>query len=111
MSLPNERGTWFLQRPAEGEDGRALHDLVFRLAGDWYALDGDKLLLPIQPVEKGEDDLSHHGPGILTQYGGAELLLSMASSDQEVEAGSEWILTHDSSLGFTISPLELSDEN
>jgi hypothetical protein len=100
----SQHHTWFCQRPDDGGDP---DDLIFRLSADWYALDGDKLILPITPLEKSGNDLSEMGAGLLTQYGGSELLLGMASSDQELEQGTEWILSYRDDLGFRITPASI----
>lgn len=92
-----ERPTYFVQRPEN--TGEAY--LVFRLVDEWYALDGEKLILPIDPIEKNGDDFSNLPPGLLSQYGGSELLLSMATTG-EIEAGTKWYLSYDERVGFQI---------
>lgn len=101
-----ERGTYFIARPDDGEDP---DDLIFRLAAEWYALDGDKLILPIIPLEKSGVEISRDDPALLTQYGGSELLLGMAAAG-ELEQGTEWILHYRDDWGFRIEPLTDLDD-
>lgn len=105
MSLEvEELGTFFLPRPDEGEEP----SLYFKLRQQWYAIDGDKLILPIAAVEKNGTNINQ-SKGLLTQYGGSELLLQMATSDQDMKAGSGWVLHYRDSYGFIIEPAALDD--
>lgn len=96
----NEMRTYFLPRP---EDEKQV-DMVFELREPWYALDGDKLILPITARSKNGSSIEK-GEGLLSQYGGSELLLNMASSDQLLEAGTEWMLSYRHDWGFIIEPV------
>lgn len=69
----------------------------FRLAEEWYSLGGEKITLPITLLAKIADDgntekVSEPYPALLDQYGGEGLLLDMALSDQDFEAGTTWEL-------------------
>lgn len=98
MSLQvEERGTFFIPRPDDGDNPY----LQFRLAEEWYAIDGDKLILPIVALEKNGTEIQE-GTGLLTQYGGSELLLQMATSSQEMKQGSVWHMSYRDSFGFVI---------
>lgn len=95
----DEKRTYFLPRPDNGEPA----SMIFELTDEWYALDGDKLVLPIDAIEKNGDEIKE-GIGLLSQYGSSELLLSMASSDQEIVEGSRWMLSYRDDFGFLIEP-------
>lgn len=97
-----ELGTFFVARPDQDQQP----ELYFKLRQQWYAIDGDKLVLPITAVEKNGTNLNE-SKGLLTQYGGSELLLQMATSDQEMEPGSGWTLQYRENYGFIIEPAEL----
>jgi len=97
-----ERPTYFIQRP---DDSAEDEYFIFRLIEEWYSLDGDKLLLPVDPLEMTGDDMNEHPPGLLSQYGSSELLLQMATSG-ELEEGSTWYLGYDDRRGFVIEPHE-----
>lgn len=101
-----EGATWFVPRP-DDQDVDQSPTLVFRLES-WdgkptYFLDGDKLLLTITALKKNGKEIEN-GTGLLSQYGGSELLLQMASSNQLLEEGTEWILSYKSHAGFVIQP-------
>lgn len=94
-----EKRTYFVPRPDNGEQA----SLVFELTDEWYSLDGDKLILPIEAIEKNGETIQE-GIGLLSQYGSSELLLSMASSDQQLAEGSRWMLSYRDDFGFLIEP-------
>lgn len=96
----DEIPTYFVPRPDDGEQA----DLVFELRESWYALDGDKLVLPITAIEKNGQPIEK-GTCLLSQYGGSELMLNMASSDQDLEEGTRWMLSHRDGFGFVIEPV------
>lgn len=110
MSLERRR-VWWVERPETDDDdlGETNADyryLKFRLSGEWYAINSrDQLVLPITPLHRVEDQyvsLGEPGPGLLAQYGGAELALDMMSGAVEPTEGTEWYVEYDPSYGFGI---------
>lgn len=92
----------WLAAPDEEDDVKS-SELSFRLAEEWIAVDSDQLILPIVVLDKTGMNVTEPYQALLKQYGGEGLLNDMLMSDQEVEAGSEWLLLRTESL-LTIEP-------
>lgn len=109
MSLERRR-VWWVERPDLDEDqSESSSDykyLKIRLAAEWYAINSrDQLVLPITPLHRVETEyvsLGDPGPGLLAQYGGAELALDMMSGAVEPTDGTEWYVEYDPASGFRI---------
>lgn len=87
----NRKETIWCPAPDDDDDADQ-HDIAFRVADDWLAVDGRELILPIVMLERDGEDLSDPFPAILKQFGGQSLLNDMLLSDYDVEEGSEWML-------------------
>lgn len=79
--------------------------ICFRLRDSWFAVDSDQLILPITLTERNGTTLDDPVPAILKQYGGEGLLNDMLLSDQDLEAGTEWMLSTTDGFGRTIEPI------
>lgn len=92
--------------PAPEEDDPDDYDryVAIRLRDNWVAVDSDQLILPVTITERDGVDLDPE-PGLLKQYGGEGLLNDMLLADQEVEAGSEWIVGHAEGRGRYIEAI------
>lgn len=106
----NERSCWWVQRPNGEPDEETVQDyeyLKFRLADEWWSINSrDQLILPIVPLERltseaGVQDVTGD-PGLLAQYGGAKLGMSMLGSGNEPSQGTEWYVEYDPRSGFDI---------
>lgn len=102
----NRRAVEWLAAPDEDdeppEDGLELH---FRVTAEWFAVDADQLLLPIEVQDKTTIEVEEPYPAILKQYGGEGLLNDMLLSGQDLEQGSEWVLLRTDRL-LTVEPVE-----
>jgi hypothetical protein len=86
--------SWYAAAPDDDAEETA-GSLRFELAEPvWVAVDGQKLLMPINPLEKdGATIEPDEDFGILTQYGGHGLLNQMLiRSDGDLEPESEWVI-------------------
>lgn len=106
-----KRQTWWVQRPTyDDPDDESIHDyeyLKFRLAEEWFSINSrDQLVLPVVPLERLTDGAGlvelDADPGILAQYGGAELVIDMMSGGTEPTAGTEWYVEYDPRHGFGV---------
>lgn len=107
-----KRETWWVQRPTyDDPEEETIHDyefLRFRLADEWFAINSrDQLVLPITPVQRLTDDMGlvdlDADPGLLAQYGGAELFIDMMSAETDPSQGTEWYVEYDPRHGFGIT--------
>lgn len=95
----------WLASPADDEDAPPDgYDLTFRLAGDWFAVDADQLVLPIVVEDKSTIVVEDEYSAILKQYGGEGLLNDMLVADSELEEGSRWVLMRTEQL-LSVEPL------
>jgi len=101
----NRRSVEWLASPAEDDDAPADgYEMTFKVTEDWFAVDADQLLLPIEVTSKSTIAMPDESyPALLKQYGGEQLLNDMLLSDQELEPGSEWLLMRNEQL-LTIDP-------
>lgn len=115
MSPPMQRRqVWWVQRPQTTDDdepqsGKSPLDyehLKVRLAAEWWAINSrDQLILPVSPIHRLADakvDMTGEGPGLLVQYGGAELGLDMLGATTEPTEGTEWYVEYHPDYGFRI---------
>lgn len=79
--------------------------LAFRIRDDWLAVDSDQLILPVTVTERDGENFEGR-PGLLKQYGGEGLLNDLLLAEQDLEEGSEWLLSHQEGVGRTIEPVE-----
>lgn len=101
----NRRPVEWLAAPDEDEEMPADGlELRFELTEDWLAVDADQLILPIEVQDKTTITVDEPYEALLKQYGGEGLLNDMLMSDQDVEAGTEWVLLRTDGM-LTIHPL------
>lgn len=108
----NRRQVWWVSRPTTEEDEtetvQDYEHLRVRLAEEWFAINSrDQLVLPVTPVyrltsEVGVDGLEDQGPGLLMQFGGADLALDLVGGKADPTQGTEWIVAYDPRQGFCI---------
>lgn len=79
--------------------------ISFRIRENWLAVDSDQLILPVTVTERDGESIEPR-PGLLKQYGGEGLLNDLLLADQELEEGSEWLLSHQEGVGRTIEPID-----
>jgi len=96
---------FWVNSPDEDDPDDTDHYIGFRLRDEWVAVDDQQLILPISLTERDGETLDESVPGLLKQYGGEGLLTDMLLSDGDIEAGSEWLLSHDVLTGRTIEPI------
>lgn len=108
----NRRRVWWVQRPDQtDDDGEQIPDsktdyehLRVRLVDEWYSINSrDQLILPVQPLYRLTDQvvpMDDNDPGLLVQYGGAELALDLLEAGPS--QGTEWIVAYDPRYGFVI---------
>lgn len=101
----NRRPVEWLASPSDDEDAPPDgYELTFRLAGDWFAVDSDQLVLPIVVEDKTTITVEDEYTAILKQYGGEGLLNDMLISEQDLEEGSRWVLMRNEQL-LSVDPL------
>lgn len=84
----------WVESPDEDAPQGAENSIRFRVTEEWVATDQDQLLLPITLIERDGEETEDGGvPAILKQYGGDAVLNSMLLADQDLEPGSEWVIT------------------
>jgi hypothetical protein len=106
----NRRNVEWVSSPDDDDDGPVGEKwLTFRLAGDWFSVDQDQLILPIVVIASSEFEVADEYPAILKQYGGEGLLNDMLLSDQDVEQGAEWTLRRYESR-LTVTPFDTDDD-
>lgn len=93
--------------PEDSEDFERY--IAFRVTADWVSVDDDQLILPVAVTERDGNGFDEGEQGILKQYGGHGLLNDMLLADQDLEAGSEWMLSHQEGIGRTIEALDGTD--
>lgn len=89
--MNRKRALWC---PSPDEDGPDREWLKLRLAGSWYATDGDRAILPATKLRRSGEDSSAEEAGILVQFGGADLILDI--SEAGIEEGDEFIVVNPS---------------
>lgn len=94
---------FWLQTPDDDDEETLDPYLVIRVRDNWLATDGDQLILPIDVLERSGESVEE--TGLLKQYGGERLLNDMLLADQELEPGSEWIISIGPDQQTTISPV------
>lgn len=87
----NRRATFWASQP---EDENERQSITIRVAGDWVAVDGRQLIMPVKLLMRnGEDLADDHKVGLLKQFGGHTLLNDMLMTDeQQFEEGSCWTI-------------------
>lgn len=105
------RAVEWVARPDPDDDSAPSGEqwIHFRMAGDWFAVDADQLILPITVIDQAGVTVEEPYPAILKQYGGEGLLNDMLLSDQDLEQGSNWEMIRWENR-LTIEPLELQDD-
>jgi hypothetical protein len=106
----NRLRCYWVQRPDEEDPDDQERSIHFRLTEDWVATDSDQLILPITLLARNGDDLDEPPTGLLKQYGGEGLLNDLLMDGQEVEAGSEWVISYDEGYGFNIYGVPSTDD-
>lgn len=84
----NRKQTFWVPTPDEGTDREWLR---CRLAGDWYATDGDRAILPVTALHRRGQDPAEIS-GVLVQFGGADLILDLVQAD--LSQGEEFIVVN-----------------
>lgn len=79
--------TFWCPAPDDGDDPQWLK---CRLAGDWYATDGDRAMLPVTKLRRSGESAEQRRSGILVQFGGADLILDL--NEAEIEEGDEFVV-------------------
>jgi hypothetical protein len=69
------------------------------------------LILPVALLARNGQDRDDPRPGLLKQYGGEGLLNDLLMADVEVEKGTEWIISYDEDVGFSIYPVPTDDSS
>lgn len=106
----NRLPVFWVQVPDEEDQEDVDRSIHFRLREDWVSVDSDQLILPITILGRDGETFSDPQPGILKQYGGEGLLNDMLLSDEDVEAGTEWILGHQEGRGRYVHPVPSEDD-
>lgn len=97
--------TFYVPRPQEDESEGSKY-LAFRLTDTWVAVDGDKLIMPVELTERNGQTLDEPREGLLSQYGGHRLLNQLLLDlDDRPEEGDEFLLEYDEMSGFVIRPV------
>ena len=96
----NRLPVFWVGRPDEDDPDDAERSIHFRVTEEWLSVDSDQLILPVTLLARDGDDLDDGQPGLLKQYGGESLLNDLLLADQDLEPGSEWIISYDEALGF-----------
>lgn len=77
----NRRRAYWVPSPDEESD-RTENWLRCRLAAEWFCVDGDRAILPVTALERGSEGVIDGSPGLLVQYGGADLILDATDLDE-----------------------------
>lgn len=96
---------FWVSAPDEQETDDFERSITFRVTDDWLAVDSDQLILPITLIERDGEQLDEPEPGLLKQYGGEMLLNDLLLAEQDLEAGTRWLLGHQEGRGRYITPL------
>lgn len=77
----NRKRVFWVESPDDDDDFDR-DWLRCRLAGGWFAVDGDRAIVPITAVERRSEGTYDGSPGLLVQYGGADLILDMVDIEE-----------------------------
>lgn len=105
----NRLPVFWVQRPDDDDPDDTERSIHFRVTEDWLAVDNDQLILPITLIARNGDDLDDSQPGLLKQYGGEGLLNDLLMADDDLEAGSEWVISYDQGYGFVAYSVPTDD--
>lgn len=102
----NRRTAEWLPRPDSDDDDAPNTEqrMDFRVAGEWFTVDSDQLVMPIYVIEKTGIEAGEGYPALLKQYGGEKLLNDLLLADEPLEQGSTWrMIRYENRL--TVDPL------
>lgn len=95
--------------PSPDDDGPDREWLKLRLAGGWYATDGDRAIIPATKLKRRGQEADGEEAGLLVQFGGADLVLDLSEAD--IEEGDEFIVVNPSDgRPYIDEAAELPDE-
>lgn len=97
---------WLAAPDEDDEPSEDGHEMVFKVTRDWFSVDADQLVLPIEVHRKTGISVEEPYTATLKQYGGEGLLNDMLLCDQDLEAGTGWILMRTEQL-LTVEPTTL----
>ncbi|MFB6199115.1 MAG: hypothetical protein ABEI52_12760 [Halobacteriaceae archaeon] len=89
----NRKSVFWVPSPDDTED-LDRHWLSCRLAGDWFATDGDRAIIPVTKIRRDNENDYDERSGLLVQYGGADLVLDLVGA--ELEQGDEFVVINPS---------------
>lgn len=106
----NRRRIEWIDAP-DAEEGEPIEWLSFRVAGEWYATDAEKLYLPITVLASSAMEVQEPYPAMLAQYGGESLLNDLALNDEQpLEQGAEYRVSRSDGAGGRMFTVETLDE-
>jgi hypothetical protein len=98
----NTLDTFYVPRPRDDEREGDKY-LAFTLTNDWVAIDGEKLLMPVEVTERNGQTFDEPRRGLLSQYGGHKLLNQLLLElDSPPKVGDEFLLEYDEMRGFVL---------
>lgn len=98
----NRLPVFWVGRPSDDDPDDTERSISFRVTEDWVSVDDDQLILPVALLSRDGEDFDEPQPGILKQYGGEGLLNDLLMSDEDLEAGSTWVIQYDADIGFHV---------
>lgn len=78
--------------PSPDDDGPEREWLKCRLAGGWYATDGDRAILPVTKLRRRGESSVGEVSGLLVQFGGADLILDLGEAG--IEEGDDFVVVN-----------------
>lgn len=91
--MERKRLEWISTPEPDKDDELGETWLEFRLAGEWYSTDNEKLYLPITVLDSPDHDGEPYS-AILSQYGGESLLNDLLlCGEPGLDAGDEFRVT------------------
>lgn len=105
----NRLPVFWVGRPDDDDPDDGERSIHFRLTEEWLAVDSDQLILPVALLGRDGETFEDGKPGLLKQYGGESLLNDLLLSDEDLEVGTEWVISYDSDIGFEAYPVPTDD--